>query len=113
MIKSIMKNRKGILLMLISAAFACFGQLLWKIGADGSILYLLVGFVLYGLGGLVMLYAFRFGSLSVLQPMLSISYVLSIFLGATILNESVSLMKIIGVAVIMIGVIFVAGGDSE
>jgi len=45
--------------------------------------------------------------------MLSISYVLSMFLRATILNESVTLMKIIGVAVIMIGVVFVAGGDSD
>jgi len=112
MIESIKKNKKGILLMLFSALFACFGQLLWKLSADGNMYYLAFGFLLYGLGAVIMLYAFRFGSLSVLQPMLSISYVISIFLAAAILHEQITPLKIIGVIAVIIGVIFIAGGDS-
>jgi drug/metabolite transporter (DMT)-like permease len=112
MIESFRKNKKGILLMLISALCACFGQLLWKLSVDGGIYLLIAGFLLYGVGAFIMLIAFRFGSLSVLQPMLSINYVLSIFLAATILKEQITMLKVIGVIVIMIGVVFIAGGDS-
>ncbi len=112
MINSMRKNKKGILLMMVSALLACFGQLFWKLSVDGGIYLLLLGFVLYGLGAVVMMVAFRFGSLSVLQPMLSINYVLSIFLAATILNEPITILKVVGVIIIIIGVIFIAGGDS-
>ena len=60
-----------------------------------------------------MLIAYRFGSLSVLQPMLSMNYVLSILLGAVVLKEVVTIRKVIGVLVIMAGVILIGGGDEE
>lgn len=60
-----------------------------------------------------MLYAYRFGKLSVLQPMLSMNYVLSIILAAFVLKEEISILKCIGVFVIIGGVILIAGGDEE
>ena len=45
--------------------------------------------------------------------MLSMNYVLSIILGAVILKESVSILKCIGVLVIIMGVLMIAGGDEE
>ena len=113
MLDSFAKNKKGILLMLCSALCACVGQLLWKLSATEGIWLALVGFVLYGLGALFMLIAYRFGHLSVLQPMQSISYILSIIIGVLILNEALTVQKVIGVLIIMAGIVLIAGGDKE
>lgn len=111
--KSIQKNRKGILLMLISSICVCIGQLFWKLSAENGIIILLVGLCFYGVGALVMIVAYRFGELSVLQPMLSLNYVLSIFLAVAVLKEEITLLKCVGVLVIISGVIMIAGGDEE
>jgi undecaprenyl phosphate-alpha-L-ara4N flippase subunit ArnE len=111
--ESFERNKKGIALMLAASLCACVGQLLWKLAAEKGILFMLAGFCVYGIGALLMLYAYRFGKLSVLQPMLSMSYVLSIVLAAMILKESVTVLKCAAIAVIIAGVVLVAGGDAE
>lgn len=113
MLESIRKNRKGILLMLISSICVCVGQMLWKLSESESIWLLLGGFCCYGIGALVMIVAYKYGSLSVLQPMLSLNYVLGIVLAAIVLKESISLIKCIGVLVIILGVVSIAGGDER
>ena len=113
MLESIQKNKKGILLMLISSICVCIGQLLWKLSSEIGLLYMLAGFILYGIGALIMIVAYRYGKLSVLQPMLSLNYVLSIGLGAVVLNETITLLKCSGVCIIIVGVILIAGGDEE
>ena len=110
--QSIQKNKKGILLMCISSVLVCVGQLMWKLATDGNIILLLIGFGLYGLGALVMIYAYRFGSLSVLQPVLSLNYVFTIILSHFVLKEVITLSKVIGVLIIIIGVLMIAGGDE-
>lgn len=99
--------------MLVSSICACVGQLMWKISAEQGLVIMLLGFCFYGAGALVMLIAYRFGKLSVLQPMLSLNYVLSIILGAAVLKEPIPILKCIGVLIIISGVIMIAGGDAE
>lgn len=99
--------------MLVSSVCVCVGQLLWKLSVQYGIFMLLAGFGLYGVGALVMIAAYRFGKLSVLQPMLSLNYVLSVLLAALVLGEAVGFLKCIGVGLIIIGVITIAGGDAE
>lgn len=60
-----------------------------------------------------MMVAYRFGSLSVLQPMLSLNYVFSIVLSDFVLKETITLLKCIGVLIIISGVILIAGGDES
>ena len=112
MLKSILKNKKGITLMLLSSICVCIGQLLWKLSSSGNIILLISGFFFYGIGALIMIVAYRFGELSVLQPMLSLNYVLSIFLAVTILKEEITILKLAGVFIIIAGVIIIAGGDD-
>ena len=112
MIESFKSNKKGILLMLMSSICVCVGQLLWKLSVQQGMVVMLIGFCFYGVGALVMLVAYRFGSLSVLQPMLSLNYVLSIVLAALVLKEEITILKCIGVLVIITGVILIAGGDE-
>ena len=98
--------------MIISSVCACIGQLFWKLSAQKGLFVLFLGFVFYGIGALVMLIAYKYGSLSVLQPMLSLNYVLSIVLAAVVLSEPITLLKAIGVLVIIAGVIMIGGGDN-
>lgn len=112
MLESLKKNRKGILLMLLSSICVCIGQLLWKLSSESGIEFLMIGFIFYGVGAMVMIVAYKFGSLSVLQPMLSLNYIISIILAKSILNESVTLLKVVGILTIMIGVILIGGGDD-
>jgi drug/metabolite transporter (DMT)-like permease len=112
MLKSVKKNKYGILLMCISSICVCIGQLFWKISSINNIPFLILGFVLYGVGAIVMLVAYRFGSLSVLQPVLSLNYVFSIILAKCFLGEPIRIMKVIGVIIIISGVILIAGGDD-
>ena len=113
MLESLKKNKKGILLMLVSSICVCIGQLLWKMSTEHGLLLMLAGFAFYGIGALVMLVAYRYGSLSVLQPMLSLNYVLSIVLAAMVLKEEITILKCIGVFIIIAGVVLIAGGDEE
>lgn len=111
--ESIKKNKKGLILMTISSLFVCFGQLCWKLYTTNGFLLLILGFILYGIGALIMLRAYRYGSLSVLQPMLSVNYIISIFIGYFILSEKISFNKIVGILLIVIGLIFISTGDKE
>lgn len=113
MLESFNKNKKGIILMLLSSVCVCVGQLLWKLSAEQGVIVMLAGFCFYGIGALVMIIAYKFGKLSVLQPMLSLNYVLSIILAAIVLKEEITALKCIGVLVIIAGVIMIAGGDEE
>ena len=113
MLESFRKNKKGILLMLISSICVCVGQLLWKLSATQGIMIMLAGFCFYGLGALVMIIAYKFGKLSVLQPMLSLNYVLSMIFAMAVLKEEITVLKCIGVLVIIAGVVMIAGGDEE
>ena len=100
--------------MLLSATMACVGQLLWKLAArSDSLLLVIAGLALYGCGALVMIVALKFGELSVLHPMMSAGYVLSLVLGALVLNERVSVLRIAGVAVIIVGLVFLSSSEGK
>lgn len=112
MIESLKQNRKGILLMIGSSICVCLGQLLWKLSIQRGIVFLVAGFLLYGIGALAMIVAYKFGKVSILQPILSLNYILSILLAATVLHETVSLVRCAGVLGIIAGVLLIAGGDE-
>lgn len=113
MIESLKKNKKGIAMMLGSASCVCLGQLFWKLQVEGGWGFLVAGFALYIVGALLMVLGYRHGKLSVLQPVLSLSYVLSVVLGFLVLGEQLSWQKCLAILVIMFGVFLVAGGDEE
>lgn len=109
--QSIEHNKKGIILMVISSLCVCLGQLMWKLGADHQILFLLIGFFIYGIGAIFMVLAYKNGSLSVLQPLLSLNCLFSFIIGWCVLRESLSPINIFGVLAIMLGVVLISGGD--
>lgn len=103
----------GIILMVISSVITSVGQMMWKLSASNNDLWMyILGFGLYGMGALLMIIAFKFGELSVLHPMMSIGYIISIILGASVLHESVSWHKLIGIGLIIVGMIFLGRSGS-
>lgn len=114
-ILSIKKNYKGIILIVFASLLTAYGQMLWKVSwkiSNGRGLYFIIsGFALYGIGAILMIIAFRYGSLSVLHPMMSFGYIFVIILGKTMLKEAVSPIHLIATAIIICGVILIGGGD--
>lgn len=94
---------KGIVLMLLCSVCLCTSQFIWK-RWDGMV-PLILGFGFNGLGALAMIFAYRFGSLSVLQPINSVSYVISTALGVICFHESVTSLRLAGITCIIIGVL--------
>ncbi|ELC8444087.1 EamA family transporter [Clostridium perfringens] len=103
---------KGILLIVISALCTSFGQLFWKVGVSKSIWLILLGFILYGVGALTMIIAFKFGELSILHPLMCIGYIFALINGFLFLKERISLLQFVGIVVIIIGIVFIARGDE-
>jgi len=113
MIESFKNNRKGILMMVASSVFVSFGQMFWKMFHTEGLWALILGLVLYAGGALIMIIAYKYGKLSVLQPMLCLSYVFAIFIGVFILQETMTLFRLTGIIIVIFGVIMIAGGDQE
>lgn len=65
---------------------------------------LLAGLVLYGLGAVMMVLALRHGELSVLYPMISLSYVWVAIISVVFFHEQMNLPRVAGIIVIMAGV---------
>lgn len=111
-ILSLKKNKIGIIIIFIASLFTTFGQYFWKISAMHNLMFIILGFVFYGIGAISMIIAFKYGSFSVIHPMMSMSYIFIMLLGYYFLNEVMNTQKIIGLILIMLGVILVGVGDE-
>ena len=98
--------------MVASSVCVCIGQLFWKISGGGNVALLSAGFFLYFWGACIMIYAYRFGSLSVLQPVLSLNYVFALFIGRIFLQEEISVLKMGGVSIILAGLFLLCTADE-
>jgi undecaprenyl phosphate-alpha-L-ara4N flippase subunit ArnE len=115
-------QRTGVLLMILSALFASFGQLFYKLSASGasasgadepeSLLYLIVGLALYSAGGIVMMQAYKRGRLSILQPLLALANVFAVFIAVFLLGEAVTPLRLLAVAAIVAGAVVLGGCDE-
>ncbi|MCW5983036.1 MAG: hypothetical protein KIT09_33415 [Bryobacteraceae bacterium] len=89
-------------------------QILMKSGAGGfstanlaaivTNVSLFGGYVLYGISTVLLILALRDGELSLLYPIVSLSYVWVTVLSVMIFQEKLNLYKILGVSTIVIGV---------
>jgi len=75
-------------------------------------IYLLGGYAIYAAGALSMIFAYRYGELSVLQPINSMSFVFSTIIALFILHEKIPVLNIVGITLIITGVV-VIGANSR
>ena len=99
--------RIGIVFMIISAFLSATGQLLWKFGLNNFI-WIIIGFIFYGLGALFMIKAFKLEKLSVAYPIMCVGYLISMIYGKLFLNETIGTNKIIAIFLIIFGVVFIS-----
>ena len=118
-----MKKTKpsAILLVITCTFFTAVGMIFYKLAADKLALdflklitnyHLFIGMGLYGLGAILLIYAYKNGELSTLFPFISLSYIWVALLSMFILAEVMSSMKWIGIIAIIAGVIFIGYGSK-
>ncbi len=110
------------LLILFTTLLTSSAQLMYKFGSntlDPSIIgiltnqYLIIGVLLYVIGGALLIIALRGGELSVLYPLIATSYIWVSFLSIYFLNESMNPWRWAGVITIVLGIASIGYGSQE
>jgi len=114
--------RRSIALVFFCTLLGAAAQILMKIGsthASTNLLQwltnvpLIAGYAFYGAFTLLMVVALREGELSMLYPIISLTYVWVTLLSYTLLGEHPNLYKNIGITVIVIGVAVLGRGGRK
>ena len=112
----------AILLVLFTTLLTSSAQILYKLGSTNltfSIVdllknyYLIAGFIIYAIGGTLMIISFRGGEVSVLYPIIAMSYIWVSLLSVKFLGEVMNKFKWIGVAGIIIGIVLIGFGSKD
>ena len=113
---------RNVLMMAGATLISAMAQILMKIGMTHFSLNLLAiltnvpliaGYALYGLFTLLMVLALREGELSLMYPIISLSYVWVTALSYFIFHDTLSPLKLVGIAGIMAGVAMLGRGDRQ
>jgi uncharacterized membrane protein len=115
--QAIQHNKKiAIISAILCTLLTATGQLLWKFGVQGIEgsgllaylnIYVILGFISYGIGAILLVVALKFWELSRIHPLLALGYVWVTLFAPIFLHEIISTQRIIGVGVIIIGVILI------
>jgi drug/metabolite transporter (DMT)-like permease len=84
--------------------------IVWTMAANPP---LVAGLSLYGLSTVLFIYALRNEQLSLLYPLISLTYIWVTIVSVTVLDESLSWWKVSGVLVIVGGVALLGKGDRS
>lgn len=115
---------KGFGLAFISICMGAIGQVLLKFGADkiGSLTFsagslfsdmlkiiktpqIIIGMIFFGVSSLLWIKVLTRAELSLVYPLVSLSYIIVAVLSYFLLRENFTVPKILGIAVIIIGVL--------
>ena len=111
-----MKKYTGIILIIICTIFTAIGQFFIKKGTETLTFNLvniitnyslIFGLFLYGLSGVILVFALKQGKLHVIYPMISLSYIWTTLISVFLLNEQVSGIQITGIGSVLLGVFFI------
>ena len=112
----------AIALMVLCTAFTSAAQVFYKFGADKlefnllsliTNLPLIMGMVLYVLGAVIMITAFKGGEVSVLYPIVATSYMWVSLLSIYFFNENLNIFRWIGIFAIISGIILISISSRE
>ena len=110
-------------LVFICTLFGAAAQVLIKTGATTltsnnplamlSNPYVFAGYSLYGMFTVMLVVALRDGELSILYPIISLTYVWVTFLSYFVFHENITPIKILGIAIIVTGVAVLGKGGAK
>ena len=117
-----MATLKAIILIVVCTIFTSMGQLLWKVGANRlqmdflSVITnypLILGFVSYAIGTVLLLMTLKLGELSVLYPFISLSFIWVSLLSIAFLGEVMTSLKWASIILIIMGVSLIGVGSKN
>lgn len=111
----------AILAVALATLLTATGQFLFKIGTahmtlDWTLLqnfYLIGGFAVYGISAVILVISLKYGELSVLYPIVSLSFVWVNILSFEFLSETLNSYKWAGVCLIILGVSCIGFGSKQ
>lgn len=120
------KRRMAIFIVLACTLLVAIAQYLIKLGANHlthagllattigifTIPQLFAGYCLYGIFTVLFVYALRHGELSILYPLIALSYVWVTITAVLAFHETMNAFKIIGIAIIISGIAVLGWGGS-
>ncbi len=108
------KKYISLISIILCTVMTTIGQILWKLGVKSTSnfisyfnIYIILGFVVYGIGAILIIIALKFWELSKVHPFLALGFVWITILAPIILREIITITKIIGIVTIIMGVIFI------
>lgn len=110
----------AILFVLLSTFVTAGAQVFLKKGADLisadfikiiTNYSIILGFVLYGIGAIILIYALKNGELNVLYPIYSTGFVWVILISYFYLGEIINIWKIVGIIFIIGGISYIGIGS--
>ena len=128
MTDTVQQKRRSILLVFGCTLFGAVAQILIKTGANGlapnpTLSQLVVrifthpplfaGYGLYGVSTILLVLALRHGELSLLYPVIALTFVWVTILSAIIFHESMNPLKLAGIAIIIGGVSILGKGSTR
>jgi len=113
---------RSVMLVFLCTLIGAAAQVFFKLAADGLVhptpqrivtnIPLLLGFALYGINTLLLVLALRKGQLSLLYPVISLTYVWVTVLSVLVFKESLNVFKTLGLTIVVAGVA-VLGRDAR
>ena len=109
-------------LVIASTALTATAQIFYKIAANNmtlslasitSNLHLFIGLFIYGVAAMMLIIALKYGELSVLYPIISLSFVWVNLLSMRFLAEPLTALKWTGIIFIIAGVSFIGFGNKQ
>lgn len=113
---------QSILMVLFTTLLTSSAQILWKIGSKtlefnlSSILtnyHIIGGIAIYIVAGTLLILSFRYGEVSVLYPVIAMSYIWVSLLSVKFLGETVNGLKGIGIISIIMGIVLIGYGSKD
>jgi drug/metabolite transporter (DMT)-like permease len=117
-------NKTSVLLVLGCTILGAAAQILMKMGGSElpqgasplqmlTCLPLLAGLALYGLSTVLLILALRSSELSLMYPIIALTYVWVMILSVWIFHESLNVFKVLGVLIIVGGVAVLGRGSQR
>ena len=121
----ITQRQRSLILVSLCTILGAAAQIMMKKGADPNIhgmiptivriftnLNLFLGYALYGVSAVLLVLALRKGQLSMLYPVIALTFVWVAILSVIIFHETLTPMRIAGITTVVCGVALLGWGDS-
>jgi len=109
----------AIMLVLFCTLLTTSAQIFLKLGSNRlpEIIFtnwqLFIGIMLYVIGAIILIIAFKGGEVTVIYPIFASSYIWVSILSAYFFNEQLGIIKLSGVFIVMLGIIMISLGSKK